>query len=222
MSATANPSTTGTSTDDLSKEERLKRYLLDRAEDGEMYFKGKFISQDVDLAEGDRRPDAEAPRLGHGAHRRKVVVHGRDDLARRARLTAGSTTERRVHTRPRTHADNRTALNRTLSLALAIDGLPTSRRSATFLPAPDRSGRLARRGVYTRRPATTDDARTRGRGAVGGVRRSASGALRRSSGSTRSAGRTAAFGTSESRTFRSARCCGSWSRSSETPGTMST
>jgi len=60
MSATANPSTTGTSTDDLSKEERLKRYLLDRAEDGEMYFKGKFISQDVDLAAGDRRPDAEA------------------------------------------------------------------------------------------------------------------------------------------------------------------
>ncbi|ACM57959.1 DUF7123 family protein [Halorubrum lacusprofundi] len=50
MSATANPSTTGTSTDDLSKEERLKRYLLDRAEDGEMYFKGKFISQDVDLS----------------------------------------------------------------------------------------------------------------------------------------------------------------------------
>lgn len=39
-----------TSTDDLSKEERLKRYLLDRAEDGEMYFKGKFISQDVDLS----------------------------------------------------------------------------------------------------------------------------------------------------------------------------
>jgi hypothetical protein len=50
MSATANPSTTGTPTDDLSKEERLKRYLLDRAEDGEMYFKGKFISQDVDLS----------------------------------------------------------------------------------------------------------------------------------------------------------------------------
>ena len=48
MSATANPSTTAT--DDLSKEERLKRYLLDRAEDGEMYFKGKFISEDVELS----------------------------------------------------------------------------------------------------------------------------------------------------------------------------
>jgi CRP-like cAMP-binding protein len=48
MSATANPSTTAT--DDLSKEERLKRYLLNRAEDGEMYFKGKFISEDVDLS----------------------------------------------------------------------------------------------------------------------------------------------------------------------------
>jgi CRP-like cAMP-binding protein len=48
MSATATPSTT--TTDDLSKEERLKRYLLERAEDGEMYFKGKFISEDVDLS----------------------------------------------------------------------------------------------------------------------------------------------------------------------------
>jgi CRP-like cAMP-binding protein len=48
MSATANPSTNPT--DDLSKEERLKRYLLDRAEDGEMYFKGKFIADDVDLS----------------------------------------------------------------------------------------------------------------------------------------------------------------------------
>ncbi len=50
MSATANPSTDATSTDDLSKEERLKQYLLDRAEEGEMYFKGKFIADDVDLS----------------------------------------------------------------------------------------------------------------------------------------------------------------------------
>ena len=50
MSATATPSTDATTTDDLSKEERLKQYLLNRAEDGEMYFKGKFISDDVDLS----------------------------------------------------------------------------------------------------------------------------------------------------------------------------
>jgi hypothetical protein len=50
MSATANPSTNASPTDDLSKEERLKQYLLDRAEEGEMYFKGKFISDDVDLS----------------------------------------------------------------------------------------------------------------------------------------------------------------------------
>ncbi|MFC7323338.1 hypothetical protein ACFQMF_01960 [Halorubrum rutilum] len=50
MSATANPSANADSTDDLSKEERLKRYLLDRAQDGEMYFKGKFIADDVDLS----------------------------------------------------------------------------------------------------------------------------------------------------------------------------
>ena len=50
MSATATPSTDANPTDDLSKEERLKRYLLDRAEEGEMYFKGKFIADDVDLS----------------------------------------------------------------------------------------------------------------------------------------------------------------------------
>jgi hypothetical protein len=50
MSATANPSTKASPTDDLSKEERLKQYLLDRAEEGEMYFKGKFIADDVDLS----------------------------------------------------------------------------------------------------------------------------------------------------------------------------
>ncbi|GAB6879999.1 hypothetical protein JCM17823_22730 [Halorubrum gandharaense] len=50
MSATASPSTDASTTDEPSKEERLKQYLLDRAEDGEMYFKGKFISDDVDLS----------------------------------------------------------------------------------------------------------------------------------------------------------------------------
>jgi CRP-like cAMP-binding protein len=50
MSATVNPSTDENPADDLSKEERLKRYLLDRAQDGEMYFKGKFIADDVDLS----------------------------------------------------------------------------------------------------------------------------------------------------------------------------
>ena len=50
MSATANPSTNASTNGDSSKEERLKQYLLDRAQDGEMYFKGKFISDDVDLS----------------------------------------------------------------------------------------------------------------------------------------------------------------------------
>ena len=50
MSASTNPSTNADATDARSKEERLKQYLLDRAEDGEMYFKGKFISEDVDLS----------------------------------------------------------------------------------------------------------------------------------------------------------------------------
>lgn len=45
MSATANPST-GANT----KEERLKQYLVDKATDGELYFKGKFIAEDVGLS----------------------------------------------------------------------------------------------------------------------------------------------------------------------------
>lgn len=34
----------------LSKEERLLNYLRDRAEDGELYFKSKFIADDVGLS----------------------------------------------------------------------------------------------------------------------------------------------------------------------------
>ena len=50
MSATATPSTDVSANDSQSKEERLKQYLLDRVQDGEVYFKGKFISDDVDLS----------------------------------------------------------------------------------------------------------------------------------------------------------------------------
>jgi hypothetical protein len=50
MSATVNPSTDGSSADDLSKEERLKRYLVEKAEDGELYFKSKFIAEEVGLS----------------------------------------------------------------------------------------------------------------------------------------------------------------------------
>jgi hypothetical protein len=45
MSATATPSNDGP-----SKEERLKQYLLDKAQDGELYFKSKFIADEVGLS----------------------------------------------------------------------------------------------------------------------------------------------------------------------------
>ncbi|MFB6308571.1 MAG: hypothetical protein ABEH35_04500 [Haloarculaceae archaeon] len=45
MSATAKPST-----EELSKEERLKSFLTEKAADGEMYFKSKFIADEVDLS----------------------------------------------------------------------------------------------------------------------------------------------------------------------------
>ena len=53
MSATATPSTDATTETDSpedSKEERLRSYLRKRAEDGELYFKSKFIADDVDLS----------------------------------------------------------------------------------------------------------------------------------------------------------------------------
>ena len=53
MSATANPSTEAADASqptDLSKEERLARYLSEKAADGEMYFKSKFIADDVGLS----------------------------------------------------------------------------------------------------------------------------------------------------------------------------
>jgi hypothetical protein len=33
-----------------SKEDRLKRYLAEKAADGELFFKSKFIADDVDLS----------------------------------------------------------------------------------------------------------------------------------------------------------------------------
>ena len=48
MSATADPSTEAD--DSASKEERLKQYLLSKAQDGELYFKSKFIADEVGLS----------------------------------------------------------------------------------------------------------------------------------------------------------------------------
>ncbi len=45
MSATAKPSTEGP-----SKEERLKQYLVEKADGGELYFKSKFIADEVGLS----------------------------------------------------------------------------------------------------------------------------------------------------------------------------
>jgi len=49
MSATTQPSTTDDE-DATSKEEQLKAYLSQKAEDGEMYFKSKFIADEVGLS----------------------------------------------------------------------------------------------------------------------------------------------------------------------------
>ncbi|WP_232702953.1 DUF7123 family protein [Halobacterium wangiae] len=47
MSATQQSSTTREPQD---KETRLKSYLREKAEDGELYFKSKFIADEVDLS----------------------------------------------------------------------------------------------------------------------------------------------------------------------------
>lgn len=49
MSATANPSTES-APETVSKEDHLKQYLLEKAQDGEMYFKSKFIADEVGLS----------------------------------------------------------------------------------------------------------------------------------------------------------------------------
>ena len=46
MSATATPS----GEEEPSKEERLKSFLAEKASDGEMYFKSKFIAEEVGLS----------------------------------------------------------------------------------------------------------------------------------------------------------------------------
>lgn len=45
MSATVPPST-----EPASKEERLEQFLLDKAQEGELYFKSKFIADEVGLS----------------------------------------------------------------------------------------------------------------------------------------------------------------------------
>ncbi|AAG20181.1 MULTISPECIES: hypothetical protein [Halobacterium] len=47
MSAPNSPSSEAESQD---KETRLKSYLREKADDGELYFKSKFIADDVDLS----------------------------------------------------------------------------------------------------------------------------------------------------------------------------
>ena len=43
-------STTQSADDTRSKEERLRSYLMQKAEDGEVYFKSKFIADEVGLS----------------------------------------------------------------------------------------------------------------------------------------------------------------------------
>ncbi|QLC33115.1 hypothetical protein EFA46_002450 [Halarchaeum sp. CBA1220] len=50
MSATAQPSTDEPANESADKESRLRSYLREKAADGELYFKSKFIAEDVDLS----------------------------------------------------------------------------------------------------------------------------------------------------------------------------
>ena len=50
MSATPQSVRTDATSDSESKDERLADYLRARVEDGEMYFKSKFIAEDVGLS----------------------------------------------------------------------------------------------------------------------------------------------------------------------------
>ncbi|PSQ01719.1 hypothetical protein BRC94_03255 [Halobacteriales archaeon QS_5_70_17] len=50
MSVTAPSTEHETDAEPESKEDRLRTYLREKAADGEVYFKGKFISEEVDLS----------------------------------------------------------------------------------------------------------------------------------------------------------------------------
>ena len=50
MSQSANTASDEPETAGVTKEERLRSYLRSKAEDGEMYFKSKFIAEDVGLS----------------------------------------------------------------------------------------------------------------------------------------------------------------------------
>ena len=50
MSATTQPSQESTDRQPASKEERLKQYLHKQVTDGELYFKSKFIADEVGLS----------------------------------------------------------------------------------------------------------------------------------------------------------------------------
>jgi hypothetical protein len=51
MSTTTQPSTDdGRADDRLDKDERLRRFLTEKADDGELYFKSKFIADEVGLS----------------------------------------------------------------------------------------------------------------------------------------------------------------------------
>ena len=84
-------------------ERRLGRYLRERTEDGEFYFKSKFIADDLDMTPSqvgtlvDRLPGG-----GDGARHRAVGVHERDDVAGHAgrRGLIPAITDNRIGGRP--------------------------------------------------------------------------------------------------------------------------
>jgi len=55
MSATSQPSTDGEQPTTESKEQRLRGFLAEKATDGELYFKSKFIAR-IDPRTGARTP----------------------------------------------------------------------------------------------------------------------------------------------------------------------
>ncbi len=85
MSATVSPATK----EEPSKEERLKSFLTEKAADGEMYFKSKFIADEVGLS--PKEIGALMVKLKDSASElrsREVVLHQRDHVAHRTRVTA--------------------------------------------------------------------------------------------------------------------------------------
>ena len=118
----ASPQPDASTNDSDPKDERLANYLRSRVEDGELYFKSKFIAEDVSLSSKEIGALIVKLQVGRRSLNRTLVVHRGDHLACRAdQLTALS---------PSTHHSFATIASSTSSILADREMKTTSYRGS--------------------------------------------------------------------------------------------